>query len=122
MSSTNDLFRFNPAMVAWFVKASVFHSVNSAPSANGGSNPAYGNNFYGPIYQIQVDNCRDFCRCPAPFILLITPPHHPPMHRPMHPPMHHPACPSTPTPFKPHLTYRHRDYMILLLGLSIQVF
>ena len=28
-----------PAAVAWFVKASVFHSVNSAPSANGGSNP-----------------------------------------------------------------------------------
>ena len=26
-----------PAVVAWFVKASVFHSVNSAPSANGGS-------------------------------------------------------------------------------------
>ena len=29
-----------PAAVAWFVKASVFHSVNAAPSANGGSNPA----------------------------------------------------------------------------------
>ena len=28
-------------MGAWFVKASVFHSVNSAPSANGGSNPAW---------------------------------------------------------------------------------
>ena len=28
-------------MVAWFVKASVFHSVNSAPSANGGSNLAW---------------------------------------------------------------------------------
>ena len=32
----------DPAVVAWFVKASVFHSVNSAPSANGGSNPALG--------------------------------------------------------------------------------
>ena len=31
-----------PAVVAWFVKASVFHSVNYAPSANGGSNPALG--------------------------------------------------------------------------------
>ena len=31
----------SPAVVAWFVKASVFHSVNSAPSANGGSNPAW---------------------------------------------------------------------------------
>ena len=29
-----------PAVVAWFIKASVFHSVNSAPSVNGGSNPA----------------------------------------------------------------------------------
>ena len=28
-------------MVAWFIKASYFHSVNSAPSANGGSNPAW---------------------------------------------------------------------------------
>ena len=28
-----------PAVVAWFIKASVFHSVKSAPSANGGSNP-----------------------------------------------------------------------------------
>ena len=28
-------------MVAWFVKASVFHSVNSAPSTNSGSNPAW---------------------------------------------------------------------------------
>ena len=28
-------------MVAWFVKASDFHSVNSAPSANGGLNPAW---------------------------------------------------------------------------------
>ena len=27
--------------MAWFVKASVFHSVNSAPSGNGGSNPAW---------------------------------------------------------------------------------
>ena len=26
----------DPAVVAWFAKASVFHSVNSAPSANGG--------------------------------------------------------------------------------------
>ena len=30
-----------PAVVAWFIKASVFHSVNYAPSANGGSNPAW---------------------------------------------------------------------------------
>ena len=29
----------NPAVVARFVKASFFHSVNSAPSAKGGSNP-----------------------------------------------------------------------------------
>ena len=28
-------------MVAWFVKASVFHTVDSAPSAKGGSNPAW---------------------------------------------------------------------------------
>ena len=41
---------------ACFVKASVFHSVNSAPSANSGSNPPCGNNLYGRIYQIQVDN------------------------------------------------------------------
>ena len=33
--------KYSPAVVAWFVKASVFHSVNSAPSANGGSNPAW---------------------------------------------------------------------------------
>ena len=31
----------SPAVVAWFVGASVFHSVNSASSANGGSNPAW---------------------------------------------------------------------------------
>ena len=31
----------SPAVVARFVKASVFYSVNSAPSANGGSNPAW---------------------------------------------------------------------------------
>ena len=30
----------SPAAVAWFVKAPVYHSVNSAPSANGESNPA----------------------------------------------------------------------------------
>ena len=30
------------AVVAWFVGASVFHSVNSAHMANGGSNPACG--------------------------------------------------------------------------------
>ena len=30
---------YRPAVVAWFAKASVFQSVNSAPSANGGSNP-----------------------------------------------------------------------------------
>ena len=30
-----------PAVVAWFVKVSVFHSVNSAPSGNSGSNPAW---------------------------------------------------------------------------------
>ena len=29
----------NPAVVAWFPKASVFHLVNCAPFANGGSNP-----------------------------------------------------------------------------------
>ena len=38
--------RFNnsalrPAVVDWFVKASFFLSVNSAPCANGGSNPAW---------------------------------------------------------------------------------
>ena len=27
--------------MAWFIKASVFNSVNSAPSANGGLNPAW---------------------------------------------------------------------------------
>ena len=31
----------NPAVVAWFVKGSVFYLVNSAPSANGESNPAW---------------------------------------------------------------------------------
>ena len=31
----------SPAVVAWFVKASVFHSVNYAPSVNGGSHPAW---------------------------------------------------------------------------------
>ena len=31
----------NPAVVAWFAKASIFHSVNSAPSASSGSNPAW---------------------------------------------------------------------------------
>ena len=40
----NDYYNGNkmfycPAVVAWFAKASVFHSVNSAPSANHGSNP-----------------------------------------------------------------------------------
>ena len=35
----NDML--SSAMVAWFVKASVFQSVNSAPSANGGSNTAW---------------------------------------------------------------------------------
>ena len=29
--------------------------------------------------------------------------------------MHSPAFPSTKTQIRPHLTYRHRDYMILLL-------
>ena len=38
--STN-ITQISPAVVAWLVKASVFHSVNSAPSANGGSNPAW---------------------------------------------------------------------------------
>ena len=54
-------------MVAWFVKASVFNSLNSAPSANGGSNPACGNNLYMdefikfkliivvPLYMIALD-------------------------------------------------------------------
>ena len=32
----------DPAVVAWFANASVFHSVNSTPSANGGSNPTWG--------------------------------------------------------------------------------
>ena len=33
--------KFSPAVVAWFVKASVFHAVNYAPpSVNGGSNLA----------------------------------------------------------------------------------
>ena len=32
--------RANPAVVAWLAKASVFHSVNLALSANGGSNHA----------------------------------------------------------------------------------
>ena len=37
----NNICR-DPAVVAWFAKASVFHSVNSAPSANGGLNAAWG--------------------------------------------------------------------------------
>ena len=32
----------DPAVVAWLAKASLFHSVNSAFSANGGLNPAVG--------------------------------------------------------------------------------
>ena len=32
----------DPAVVAWFAKASIFHSVNLAPSANGGFESKYG--------------------------------------------------------------------------------
>ena len=51
-----------PAVVAWFVKASVFHSVNSAPSANGGSNPAWECCFnclnLKEFVTIQIARCR----------------------------------------------------------------
>ena len=43
---------------------------------------------------------------------------HTPMHNAMHRPMHSRACPSSQTPIRPLLTYRHRDYMILLLHTS----
>ena len=55
--------------------------------------------------------------------------HHPmhhPMHSPawpppngMHQPMHSPGCPSSQNQIRPHLTYRHRDYMILLLYITL---
>ena len=35
-------------------------------------------------------------------------PHHHHHHRPMHWPMQGPACPSTPTPIRPHLTCTHQ--------------
>ena len=47
----------NPAMVAWLAKVSVFHSVNSSLSANGGLNPA-----------------RDVYMVPWPLLLVII--HH----------------------------------------------
>ena len=47
-------FIVSPAMVAWFVKASVYHSVNSAPSANGASNPAW--EWYQPLSLIQENH------------------------------------------------------------------
>ena len=40
-----------------------------------------------------------------------APGHAPPMHQPIH----GPACPSSQTPIRPHLTYRHWHYMKLLL-------
>ena len=52
----------SPAGVAWFVKASIFHSVNSAPSANGRLNPAwvwyiFGNiDFVFPLLQLPCIN------------------------------------------------------------------
>ena len=50
------------AVVAWFVKASVFHSVNSAPSASGGSNPAW-------VWHIDLSEVETLCsnsNCRAP--------------------------------------------------------
>ena len=47
--------RLSPAVVAWFVKASVFHSVNSAPSANGGSNPAW-ESYVTAFYNLMLDD------------------------------------------------------------------
>ena len=48
------------------------------------------------------------------------------VHRPMHHPctdtMHGPACPSTKTQIRPHLTYRHQDYMIMLLSFLAMAF
>ena len=41
----------------------------------------------------------------------------PPIHHPCTDTMHGPACPSSQTQIPPHLTYRHQDYMILLLML-----
>ena len=38
----------DPAMVAWFAKASVSHLVDSDLSANGGSNPVWGRNYMVP--------------------------------------------------------------------------
>ena len=49
-------------MVAWFVKASDFHSVNYAPSANGGSNTAW-------VWYIERSEVETLCRnsnCSAP--------------------------------------------------------
>ena len=39
--TNSESLHHNPAVVAWFAKALVSHSVDSSPySANGGSNPA----------------------------------------------------------------------------------
>ena len=51
--------------------------------------------------------------------IITTSPPTPPMHQPIHRPMHGPAYPSTKPPISPHQTYRHRDYMILLLDLKV---
>ena len=45
----------SPAVVAWFVKASVFNSVNSAPSANGVLNPAW-------VWYIDRSEAETLCR------------------------------------------------------------
>ena len=45
---------------------------------------------------------------------------HAPMHHPCTDPMHGPACPSSQTQIRPHLTSRHQDYMILLLNYSVE--
>ena len=51
--------------MAWFVKASVFHSVNSAPAANGGSNPAWecciDRLFSKEFVAIQIASCIGMC-------------------------------------------------------------
>ena len=45
-------------MVAWFVWASAFHSVNYALSANGGSNPAQGMEFIWLHYAPAAEGVR----------------------------------------------------------------
>ena len=62
ISCLNKSF-YCPAVVAWFVKASVFHSVNSTPTANGGSNPAWV--WYINGSEVETLCCNSNCRAPG---------------------------------------------------------